>query len=601
MKKGFTLIELLAVIIILAVIALIATPVVLNVVENATNEARKNSVRGYADSVRLSYAEEMLKDTGRPLKELASEKTQGDEVICEYVKYDDKKSGVLLHSCKVEEKGNYCYINGNVYEDGSEECNNIINLIMSENIPYNTPNVYVVSQIPDGLEYSQSKEIGVEYPSLKIVEEHYYIKLSETIEINAISKCGSGELPSECIEESITSIDANTWYEVSGNVTFTVNKNLSIEAIIGNNNEYGSKKTYEVVNIDMNNPTITAIVTAATVSLELNDIEGLAGYGINQLTNEEPSYTEITGTSMTVEWTAEEAGTYVAWVKDVSGRVITTEFIIDQTAFCEYEVGQTWDFAYTGDVQEFNAPCSGIYKLEVWGAQGGTAGAYKGGLGGYSSGNKIINANSTLYLAVGGQGSKSSASSGKKSSALGGYNGGGTSKVSTPSWANITYVTGSGGGATHIATQTGLLSELEENKESILIVAGGGGGGNWDPGTASYCGSGGAGGGTSGEKGGSSGLGGTQSAGGSNGGLFGLGGTYANSDGVCAAGGGGYYGGGYSLNRGGGGGGSGYIGGLTDGQTIAGNASMPTHDGTSTMIGNTGNGYARITLVTISN
>ena len=43
MKKGFTLIELLAVIIILAVIALIATPVVLNVVENARVEAAKNS------------------------------------------------------------------------------------------------------------------------------------------------------------------------------------------------------------------------------------------------------------------------------------------------------------------------------------------------------------------------------------------------------------------------------------------------------------------------------------------------------------------------------------------------------------------------------
>ena len=35
MKKGFTLIELLAVIVILAIIALIATPIVLNIVENA--------------------------------------------------------------------------------------------------------------------------------------------------------------------------------------------------------------------------------------------------------------------------------------------------------------------------------------------------------------------------------------------------------------------------------------------------------------------------------------------------------------------------------------------------------------------------------------
>ncbi len=39
MKKGFTLIELLAVIIILAIIALIATPIILNVVDDARRSA----------------------------------------------------------------------------------------------------------------------------------------------------------------------------------------------------------------------------------------------------------------------------------------------------------------------------------------------------------------------------------------------------------------------------------------------------------------------------------------------------------------------------------------------------------------------------------
>lgn len=36
---------------------------------------------------------------------------------------------------------------------------------------------------------------------------------------------------------------------------------------------------------------------------------------------------------------------------------------------------------------------------------------------------------------------------------------------------------------------------------------------------------------------------------------------------------------------------------LTDAETIAGNASIPTHDGTSTMTGNTGNGYVKITYL----
>jgi len=60
-KKGFTLIELLAVIIILAVIALIATPVVLNVVENARLEAAKNSAYGLIDAAKYEYSESILK------------------------------------------------------------------------------------------------------------------------------------------------------------------------------------------------------------------------------------------------------------------------------------------------------------------------------------------------------------------------------------------------------------------------------------------------------------------------------------------------------------------------------------------------------------
>ena len=40
-KKGFTLIELLAVIVVLAIIALIATPIVMNTIKNAKKGAAK--------------------------------------------------------------------------------------------------------------------------------------------------------------------------------------------------------------------------------------------------------------------------------------------------------------------------------------------------------------------------------------------------------------------------------------------------------------------------------------------------------------------------------------------------------------------------------
>ena len=56
MKKGFTLIELLAVIVILAVISLIATPMILGVIETSKESSAKVSAYGYIDAVETQVA-----------------------------------------------------------------------------------------------------------------------------------------------------------------------------------------------------------------------------------------------------------------------------------------------------------------------------------------------------------------------------------------------------------------------------------------------------------------------------------------------------------------------------------------------------------------
>ena len=61
-KKGFTLIELLAVIVILAVIALIATPIILNVINDAKKQAAKDSAYGYMDAVEKYIVSSELED-----------------------------------------------------------------------------------------------------------------------------------------------------------------------------------------------------------------------------------------------------------------------------------------------------------------------------------------------------------------------------------------------------------------------------------------------------------------------------------------------------------------------------------------------------------
>ena len=66
MKKGFTLIELLAVIVILAVIALIATPIILNIIEDSRKQSIKSSAELYVDGLVKQIATKNLTNEFNP-------------------------------------------------------------------------------------------------------------------------------------------------------------------------------------------------------------------------------------------------------------------------------------------------------------------------------------------------------------------------------------------------------------------------------------------------------------------------------------------------------------------------------------------------------
>lgn len=153
----------------------------------------------------------------------------------------------------------------------------------------------------------------------------------------------------------------------------------------------------------------------------------------------------------------------------------------------QYSFQETYSF--TGNVQSFTAPKAGYYKLEAWGAQGGSAlhspsedktdvnGQIDGGKGGYSCGTVYLEEGKTIYICVGGQGESITASEKEVPEGgltiSGGYNGGGAALVFDNK--NYYYL-GAGGGATHFALENGTLSDLSENADSVLLVAGGGGG-----------------------------------------------------------------------------------------------------------------------------
>lgn len=56
-NKGFTLIELLAVLVILGIVAIITTPIILGVVDDARRDGAVDSAWGTVDAIKLSYTQ----------------------------------------------------------------------------------------------------------------------------------------------------------------------------------------------------------------------------------------------------------------------------------------------------------------------------------------------------------------------------------------------------------------------------------------------------------------------------------------------------------------------------------------------------------------
>ncbi|MDO4995845.1 MAG: glycine rich domain-containing protein [Bacilli bacterium] len=290
-----------------------------------------------------------------------------------------------------------------------------------------------------------------------------------------------------------------------------------------------------------------------------------------------------------------------------------------------------WTYNFEKTYQTFKAPRAGSYKIELWGAQGGYSNAPKGG---YTSGVIDLLKGDTLFVYVGERNaSKSNVTTYNGGTATaGGYPGGGATDVrivASANWKDATslnsriMVAGGGGGTTVLfpAAYGGGL------KGGVAYLTGYESYKN-DPATQTHAG----------VSKHSCGLVPTAN--------FGVGGP-------CAGGGGGYWGGAGSAlisNYPGGGGGSSYISGHTgcvaikaiddrsprlgtneilcdddttdikcsyhysgkyftntvmiDGggyswTTVKGNeiVGMPTHDGTGTMNGNSGSGYAKITYL----
>ena len=137
-KKGFTLIELIAVLVIMAILALIVTPLVMNIIRKARVSADKRSVDAYGRSIELAIAGYLL-DTGKFATDISQLTIEyaGDEVVCETTQINPDSS-VYLAGCKVKGRDvtNYTY--------GSDKYPSYKAYNIGDEVTYNDVDYYVI-------------------------------------------------------------------------------------------------------------------------------------------------------------------------------------------------------------------------------------------------------------------------------------------------------------------------------------------------------------------------------------------------------------------------------------------------------------------------
>ena len=289
-ENGFTLIELLAVIVILAVIALIATPIIINVIENSRRGAFKESVNNAISAAELKKASTATSFDEISVANLEMEGTKLTGTI--------KKSGNVYIAYNVTD-GNYCG-NGEkgklVITEGDcslpptpTECFTFTSstgtITNYSGVTDNCPSDVVIPNTINGVTV---KVIGATNPGLK---QSFYAKGITSVTIpDSVTSIGdyafmeNNQLASVTIGNGVTSIGQSAFY---GNQLTSVVIPNSVTSI--GNQSFGSNQLTSVVIPN----SVTSIGDLAFASNQLKNITipdsvtsiGVSAFASNQLTS----------------------------------------------------------------------------------------------------------------------------------------------------------------------------------------------------------------------------------------------------------------------------------------------------------------------------
>ena len=159
----------------------------------------------------------------------------------------------------------------------------------------------------------------------------------------------------------------------------------------------------------------------------------------------------------------------------ISGTTAEADYVYDSTnnKYIGYGTGNnsftisSTNYSYKNSAQSVSIPHNGVYKLEAWGAQGGSY-TKEGGRGAYASGSIGLKISDSLYVYTGEQ------YNGTKQAFC--FNGGGPGTVST---VETNTKMANGGGATDFRLVSGEWNSSPGLASRILVAGGGGGASDW--------------------------------------------------------------------------------------------------------------------------
>ena len=424
-SKGFTLIELLAVIIILSVILTLTISVIGNVINDSKEKAYNEQVSRVISNARLWAVQN---DNLLP--------TQTEQVYVLHLS-DLIESGIMKND-EIKDPRNNGEMNGCI------------------TISYEDPNY----------EYSFSETC--------LDDIEYLI----TYYLDGGSLSGTNPTTYKIDTDTFQLINpTKNDYVFTGWTTeyLSNEKSLAVKVVKGS---HGNKTFYatwakEAYTVDLDNQGATVSGTtqiAAVLNEELPDITI-------------PSKTGYTFMGYYAEPNATGRKFY-----NSLGKSLIVSDLKAPTTFYAYWAVSTYTFSYQASVQEFPVTETGYYKVELWGAAGGS---YEtgGGAGAYTTGKMLMTEGETYYIYTGQKGYLTRALTNNDAGFYPGggatFNGGGAggagayTRYTSPTAGYVYYEYrggASGGGATDIRLANGSWNDATGLRTRIMVAAGGGGG-----------------------------------------------------------------------------------------------------------------------------